>query len=195
MLVATGRRPNTGGLGLEAAGIAIGEKGEVKTNEYLETSVPGVYAMGDVVGGLQFTYISWDDSRIVWPRINGGKARYSLSDRKNVPYCMFLDPPFSHVGLTERQAREQGKNIKVSRVAAASLPRSKALGRTEGMLKAVVDADTNRILGVTLFCEGSFEVINTVKLAMDMDAEYTVLRDQVFTHPAMSEGLNYLFDI
>ena len=192
ILVAAGRRPNTENLSLDKAGVELTERGAVKTDEFLETTVPGISAMGDVVGGLQFTYISLDDYRIVKDRILGEKKR-SIKNRGEVPYSVFLDPPFSRVGLTEKEALEKGYRIKIARLPAAAIPKAQVLRKPVGLLKAVIDADTNRILGAHLFCEESYEVINILKLAMDAGIPYTVLRDNIYTHPTMSEGLNDLF--
>lgn len=192
VLVATGRRPNVEGLNLEAAGVALTERGAVKTDEHLRTSAEHIWAMGDVVGGLQFTYISLDDSRIVRSQLQGDGAR-TTANRGAVPYSVFLDPPFSRVGLSEEEARKAGYEVKIAKLPAAAIPKAKVLRKTTGLLKAVVDAQTGHILGAHFFCEESHEMINTVKLAMDAELPYTVLRDAVFTHPTMSEALNDLF--
>ncbi|MBC3939688.1 MULTISPECIES: FAD-dependent oxidoreductase [Anaerotruncus] len=191
VLVATGRRPNTDGLNAAEAGVELTPRGAVKVDEKLRTTAPNIWAMGDVVGGLQFTYVSLDDFRIVWSQLSGGD--YDAARRKNVPYSVFIDPSFSRVGLNEREAREAGRNVKVLTLPAAAIPKAQVLKHPVGLLKAVVDADTNKILGAMLFCEESYEMINIVKLAMDLDADYTVLGRQVFTHPTMSEALNDLF--
>ena len=191
ILIATGRRPNVEGLNLEAAGVELTDRGAVKTDEHLRTTAPDIWAMGDVAGGLQFTYISLDDYRIVSSGLSGD-AR-TTGNRGAVPYSVFLDPPFSRVGLREREAREQGYEIKIARLPAAAIPKAQVLHKTTGLLKAVIDAKTDHILGAHLFCAESHEMINLIKLAMDAGLPYTVLRDQVFTHPTMSEALNDLF--
>lgn len=193
VLIATGRKPNTADLNLAAAGIKTTPRGAVRVDDYLRASVPNVWAMGDVAGGLQFTYISLDDYRIVRSQLSNGCEAKSLVSRKNVPYSVFIDPAFSRVGLNEREALEQGYQIKVAKLPAAAIPKAQVLRETNGLLKAVVDAKTDLILGAMLFCAESYEVINTVKLAMDIGLPYTLLRDQVFTHPTMSEALNDLF--
>lgn len=193
VLIATGRKPNTESLNLEAAGIEKTERGAVKVDEKLRTSVPNIWAMGDVVGGLQFTYVSLDDFRIVKDQLAGSGKRAS-SDR-TVPYSVFIDPPFSRVGLNEEEAAAQGYNVKIAKLPAAAIPKAQVLRKPVGLLKAVIDADTNKILGAMLFCEESYEMINIVKLAMDAGLDYTVLRDQIFTHPTMSEALNDLFAV
>lgn len=193
VLIATGRKPNTESLNLEAAGVEKTERGAVKVDEKLRTSVPNIWAMGDVVGGLQFTYVSLDDFRIVKDQLAGSGKR-SSSDR-TVPYSVFIDPPFSRVGLNEEEAAAQGYNVKIAKLPAAAIPKAQVLRKPVGLLKAVIDADTNKILGAMLFCEESYEMINIVKLAMDAGLDYTVLRDQIFTHPTMSEALNDLFAV
>ncbi len=192
VLVATGRRPNVDGLNLEAAGVELTERGAVRTDEHLRTTAPNIWALGDVAGGLQFTYISLDDSRIVKEDVLGDGAR-TTANRGTVPYSVFLDPPFSRAGMTEQEARDAGFDVKVAKLPAAAIPKAQLLHKPTGLLKAVVDADTGRILGAHLFCEESYEMINTVKLAMDAGLPYQVLRDAVYTHPTMSEAFNDLF--
>ena len=192
VLVATGRRPNVDGLNLEAAGVELTERGAVRTDEHLRTTAPNIWALGDVAGGLQFTYISLDDSRIVKEDVLGDGAR-TTANRGTVPYSVFLDPPFSRAGMTEQEARDAGFDMKVAKLPAAAIPKAQLLHKPMGLLKAVVDADTGRILGAHLFCEESYEMINTVKLAMDAGLPYQVLRDAVYTHPTMSEAFNDLF--
>lgn len=192
VLVATGRRPNVDGLNLEAAGVALTPRGAVKVDERLRTTAPNIWAMGDVVGGLQFTYISLDDFRIVQSQIMGDGSR-TTENRGAVPYSVFLDPPFSRVGLTEAEAIEQGYEVKVAKLSAAAIPKAQVLRKPIGLLKAVIDVKTDRILGAHLFCEESQEMINTIKLAIDVGISYTVLRDNIYTHPTMSEAFNDLF--
>ena len=192
VLVATGRRPNVDGLNLEAAGVELTERGAVRTDEHLRTTAPNIWALGDVAGGLQFTYISLDDSRIVKEDVLGDGAR-TTANRGTVPYSVFLDPPFSRAGMTEQEARDAGFDVKVAKLPAAAVPKAQLLQKSTGLLKAVVDAGTGRILGAHLFCEESYEMINTVKLAMDAGLPYQVLRDAVYTHPTMSEAFNDLF--
>ena len=126
-------------------------------------------------------------------QLDGGT--YTAGTRKTVPYSVFIDPPYSRVGLNEQEAAAAGYSVKIAKMPAAAIPKAQVLRHPAGLLKAVIDADTHKILGAMLLCEESHEMINTVKLAMDMDAEYTVLRDQVFTHPTMSEALNDLFSV
>lgn len=192
LLVATGRRPNVAGLNLGAAGVELTDRGAVKTDEHLRTTAPNIWAMGDVAGGLQFTYISLDDFRIVKSAVLGDGSR-TTANRGQVPYSVFLDPPFSRVGLTEQEARDKGYSVKIARLAAAAIPKANVLQKPTGLLKAVIDADTGLILGAHLFCEESYETINLIKLAMDAKVPYTVLRDGIYTHPTMTEALNDFF--
>lgn len=194
VLAATGRRPNTKGLNLEAAGVQVNERGGIITDDSRTTTAPHIYAMGDVVGGLQFTYISLDDYRIVRSKIMGDGS-YTLDKRGAVPYSVFLNPPFSRVGMSEAEALKAGHKVKTARLGAAAIPKAQVLRQPEGLLKAVIDEDTGRILGAHLFCEESHELINLVKIAMDAGLQYTVLKDMIFTHPTMGEALNDLFNV
>ena len=155
VLVATGRRPNTAGLNLEAAGVEIGPRGGIVTADSLTTTAPHIYAMGDVRGGLQFTYISLDDFRIVKSKVLGDGS-YTLKERGAVPYSVFLIPPFSRVGLSEKEAVEKGYKVKVARLAAAAIPKAQVLEQPAGLLKAVIDEETGLILGAHLFCQESY---------------------------------------
>lgn len=194
VLVATGRRPNTAGLNLEAAGVEIGPRGGIVTDDSLTTTAPHIYAMGDVRGGLQFTYISLDDFRIVKSKVLGDGS-YTLKKRGAVPYSVFLIPPFSRVGLSEIEAVEKGYKVKVARLAASAIPKAQVLEQPAGLLKAVIDEETGLILGAHLFCQESYEMINMIKLAMDAKVPYQVLRDTIYTHPTMSEAFNDLFAV
>lgn len=194
LLVAAGRVPNTAGLQLARAGVETDERGAVRVDAQLRSSVPHIWALGDVNGGPQFTYISLDDFRIVRDSLFGAGKR-STADRGAVPYSVFITPSFSRIGLSEDQARQQGRDIKVATLPASALPRARVLGDTRGLLKAVVDAQTGQILGVALLCRDAHEMINIVKTAMDAELPYTRLRDQLFTHPTMSESLNDLFGL
>lgn len=192
VLAATGRRPNVSGLNPEAAGVELTSRGAILTDAQLKTSVPHIWAMGDVAGGLQFTYISLDDFRIVKLQLLGDGSR-TIQNRGAVPYSVFLDPPFSRAGLTEQEALEQGFHVGVGRLQVAAIPKALVLNNPTGLLKAVIDLDTGRILGAHLFCEESHEMINLVKLAIDAGLPYTLLRDSIYTHPTMSEAFNELF--
>lgn len=192
ILLATGRRPNTKELNTEAAGVAVDDRGAIIVDEYLVTTQPNIRAVGDVKGGLQFTYISLDDYRIIRDDLSGKKSR-TTGDRIPVSYSVFIDPPLSHIGLNETEALKQNRNVIVKKLPVAAIPRAKTLGESDGLLKAVIDADTNTILGCTLFAPESSEVINFVALAMKQNLDSTYLRDFIFTHPSMSEALNDLF--
>lgn len=192
VLVATGRKPTIEGLNLEAAGVEVTDRGAIKVGPSLKTTVPHIWALGDVKGVLQFTYISLDDYRIVRNDLFGDHS-HTTNDRDVVPYSVFIDPPLSRVGISEGTAVEQGLEIKIAKLPSAAVPRARLIHETEGFLKAIVDAKTNKILGATLFCAESSEVINTISMAIQTGQDYTFLRDHIFTHPTMSEALNDLF--
>lgn len=192
ILVAIGRKANTQGLELEKAGVQVDERGNIIVNEKLETTAPNIWALGDVKGGLQFTYISLDDFRIIRDNVYGNGNR-SLNDRNVVPYTTFLSTPLSRVGLSEKQAIEKGFDVKVGKIEAMAIPKGKIEGKSEGFLKVVVDAKTDKILGATLLCNTSHEMINIIALAMKGNLPYQIIRDMIFTHPTMSESLNDLF--
>ena len=192
VLLATGRRPNTKDLNLEVAGVEVDVRGAIIVDEYLKTTNPNIRAVGDVKGGLQFTYISLDDYRIVREDLFGDKERRT-GDRNPVSYSVFIDPPLSRVGLNEEEARRQNRDIIVKKLPVMAIPRAKTLGETDGLLKAIIDKNTGKILGCMLFAPDSSEVINIVAVAMKTGQDYTFLRDFIFTHPSMSEALNDLF--
>ncbi|MHC0068292.1 mercuric reductase [Nostoc sp. UIC 10890] len=191
LLVAVGRAPNTESLNLAAAGVATDTRGFIQVSDRLETNIPGIWALGDINGGPQYTHISLDDYRIIKANLIDGGDR-STRDRL-VPSCLFIDPELAHVGLTETEAQQQGYAIRVAKVDASAVPRARTLGQTDGLLKAIVDADTGRILGCSLLCHEAGEVISTVQMVMQAQMPYTVLRDGILTHPTMTEGLNILF--
>lgn len=193
VLIATGRQPNTEGLNLAAAGVEVGQRGEIVVNDQMQTSVDHIYAVGDVHGGLQFTYISLDDFRIVKSQIFGDGQR-TLEQRGAVPYTMFIDPPMSRVGMTAAEAREKGYEVLENQVPVNTMPRHKINNDTRGLFKAVVDAKSGQVLGATLYGKQSEELINIVKLVIDQQLSYTVLRDNIYTHPTMAESFNDLFN-
>ena len=193
VLLATGRKPNTAGLNLQVAGVKVNERGAIIVDGHLRTTNPNIRAIGDVKGGLQFTYISLDDYRIIREDLFGNGGR-NLNDREPVSYSVFIDPPLSRIGLSEEEAVRKGLNIKVNKLPVAAIPRARTLGNTVGLFKVVVDVDTDQIVGCTLFGPESGEVINSVAMAMKTDQPYTFLRDFVFTHPSMSEALNDLMN-
>jgi pyruvate/2-oxoglutarate dehydrogenase complex dihydrolipoamide dehydrogenase (E3) component len=190
ILVATGRQAYTEGLNLEAAGVATNERGFIPVNERLQTNQPHIWALGDINGGPQFTYISLDDYRIVRNQWLGGEDR-KTTDRKNVPFCVFISPPLAHVGLREKEAVAAGYPVKIARIPAGIVSRPLIAGHTEGLLKAILHAETDQILGFTLFCIEAQEMINLVALAMDAGMTFSALKDRIYTHPSMTEGLNY----
>lgn len=192
ILLATGRKANTEELQLANAGIETNARGEIIVNEKLQTNKENIWAIGDVKGGLQFTYISLDDYRIIKSQLYG-KGEYTLEKRKLVPYSMFIEPHLARIGFNQTEAMEQGYEIKVAKMMAAESPRANILGMPKGILKAIVDRKTNKILGVTLFCPMAAEMINIIRIAMVADLDYTVLRDNIYTHPTMSESFNELF--
>lgn len=189
LLVATGRKPVTEGLGLENTDIELDERGAIKVDDYLRTTAENVWAIGDVKGGPQFTYISLDDFRIIFDQLYG-KGERKVSDRNIIPYSVFITPALSRVGLNEVEAKNKGIEYKLFKLAATSIPKTKVIGNTRGMYKILVDPDTEEILGATIYGEESYEVINLIALAMKAKLPYTMLRDQIYTHPTMSEALN-----
>ena len=174
-------------------GVKVNERGAIIVDGHLRTTNPNIRAIGDVKGGLQFTYISLDDYRIIREDLFGNGGR-NLNDREPVSYSVFIDPPLSRIGLSEEEAVRKGLNIKVNKLPVAAIPRARTLGNTVGLFKVVVDVDTDQIVGCTLFGPESGEVINSVAMAMKTDQPYTFLRDFVFTHPSMSEALNDLMN-
>ena len=194
VLIAIGRRPNIDELNLSAAGVEVSDRGAIVVDKTLKTTAENIWALGDVKGGLQFTYISLDDFRIVKDNLFG-EGKRSTEDRDIVPYSVFIEPTLSRVGLSEEEALKLGYDIKVAKLQAAAIPRAKVIEETKGILKAVVDAKTNKILGCTLLCAESSEMINIVSVAMKANEDYTFLRDNIFTHPTMSESLNDLFSL
>lgn len=189
ILVATGRKANTEDLDLENANVELDKRGFIKVNEILETSTKNIWALGDINGGPQFTYISLDDYRIVINQLFGDKSR-KITNRTNVPSALFLDPAFSRVGLNVKEAQEKGYNILVAKMKTQDIPRAKQIGKTDGFIKIVIDKDSEKILGATMICEESSELIHLIQLAIDMKVKYTYLRDRIYAHPTMTEALN-----
>lgn len=191
LLVAVGRAPNTERLNLEAAGVETNDRGFVKVNARLETNAPGVYALGDVNGGPQFTHISYDDFRIIRSNlIESGNA--TTSDRL-VPYTVFMDPQLGRVGLTETEANARGLKIRVAKLPMAHVARAIEMSETRGFIKAVVDADTNQILGCAVLGVEGGELMAMLQIAMMGRTPYPILKDAIFAHPTMAESLNNLF--
>lgn len=191
-LVAIGRTPNTTGLNLAAAGIEQNERGGIKVDDHLRTTADNIWAMGDVTGGLQFTYIAYDDFRIAASDVLGDGSR-TTKNRGAIPYCTFVHPPFARVGMTEDEARAAGYTVDVYTLPAENVSQAHILQDPIGLMKAVVDANSNVVLGMDLFCEDAQELVNTVKLVMDARIPASVLQSAVFTHPSMTEAFNNLF--
>ena len=191
LLIATGRRPNVDHLNLGAAGVEMDEKGYVKVNDRLETNVPGIYAIGDIKPGPAFTHISYDDFRIIQANLlQNGNARI---EARPVPYTIFMDPQLGRVGLTEKDARAQGRSIRVAKLSMANVARGIEFGETRGFMKAIVDAETNQILGCAILGMEGGEVMTVLQVAMMGKLPYTVIRDGIFAHPTLAESLNNLF--
>ncbi|MHB8626731.1 MAG: mercuric reductase [Aggregatilineales bacterium] len=191
VLVAAGRTPNTDRLNLAAAGIQTDKGGFIPANERLETSVPGIYALGDVKGGPAFTHISYDDFRIIRTNLIE-KGNTTIKDRL-VPYTVFIDPQLGRVGLGEEEARAKGLNIKVAKMPMNYVARALEIDETRGFMKAVVDADTRQILGCAVLGIEGGEMMAMFEIAMMGNVPYTRLRDAIFAHPTLSESLNNLF--
>ena len=191
ILVAIGRIPNTDDLALDKAGIATDERGYVKVNGRLETNVEGVYALGDVKGGPAFTHISYDDYRVLKANVLGGKAE-SISKRV-IPYTVFMDPQLGRIGMTEKEAREKGLKIKIANMPMKNVARALETDETRGLIKVVIDAGTDRILGAAVVAMEGGEIMTMLQIAMMGDLPYTRLRDAIFSHPGLGEGFNTLF--
>ena len=194
VLVATGRRPDTAELALDKAGVILGEHGEIKVNDRLETNVPHIYALGDVHGGLQFTYLSLDDFRIIKSVLfNDGK--YNLNERKHIPFNVFVIPSLAKVGMNETEAKAAGVSYKLAKLSVMAIPKAKILGNQSGLFKVLIDENTGKILGANLFGVEAHEIINLFTLAMNEGISYESLRDQIYTHPTMAESFNDLLNI
>ena len=191
LLVAAGRAPNTDGLNLGAAGVQIDERGFVQVNERLETNAHGVYGLGDVKGGPAFTHISYDDFRIIRTNLlEGGNA---TTTGRLVPYTVYIDPQLGRVGLSEGEARTQGRRVRVAKLPMAHVARALEMDEPRGFMKAVVDADTNLILGCAILGVEGGELMSMLEIAMMGSLPYTTLRDGIFAHPTLAEALNNLF--
>ncbi|MGX0147360.1 putative pyridine nucleotide-disulfide oxidoreductase [Staphylococcus hominis] len=193
ILLATGRVPNTD-LALDHTDIELGTHGEIKVNNHLQTSVSHIYAAGDVKGGLQFTYISLDDFRILKSELFGDRSRHT-ENRGTIPYTVFIDPPLSRVGMTALEAQKLNYNYVENTLFINTLPKHKINNDGRGLFKVVINKDNNEILGATLYGKGSEEIINLIKLAIDQHIPYQVLRDNIYTHPTIAESFNDLFNI
>jgi len=189
--VAAGRPPNTETLELDTAGIKMDRRGFIEVNERLETGVEGVYAIGDVKGGPAFTHISYDDFRIIRTNLLEGRSA-TIADRL-VPYTMFIDPQLGRIGLGEQEARDQGRDVLIAKIPMSYVARAIEMGETRGLMKAVIDAESNRILGCAVLGIEGGEIMAMIEIAMMGDLPYTALRDAVFAHPTLAESLNTLF--
>ena len=191
LLVAVGRVPNTEALNLEAAGVKIGKRGFIQVNANLETTQPGIYALGDVKGGPAFTHISYDDYRIIKANLLDG-GRRTINDRP-VPYTVFIDPQLGRVGLSETEARQKGYQIRVAKMPMNYVARALEVDESRGIMKAIVDANNGQILGCAILGIEGGELMAVIQVAMMGKLPYTALRDGVFTHPSLSESMNNLF--
>jgi pyruvate/2-oxoglutarate dehydrogenase complex dihydrolipoamide dehydrogenase (E3) component len=190
LLVAAGRTPNTEGLGLEAAGVELTDRGYIRVNDRLQTTSPGVWAIGEVAGSPQFTHISVDDFRVVHSALTGGRR---TTAGRQVPYCLFTDPELARIGLNEREAKAGNVAYRLFKVSMEANLRARTLGETRGFMKALVEEDGEQILGFTALGAGAGEIMAAVQVAMIAGLPYTALRDAVLTHPTLVEGLIPLF--
>jgi pyruvate/2-oxoglutarate dehydrogenase complex dihydrolipoamide dehydrogenase (E3) component len=191
LLVATGRVPNSDSLNLQAAGVQTDDHGFIRVNDGLETSAEGVWALGDIKGGPAFTHISYDDFRILRDNVLEGK--HSSIRNRQVPYCVFIDPQLGRVGMTENEARAQGRKIRVAKLPMTHVARALEVDETRGFMKAIVDADTSQILGAAVLGIEGGEIMSVLETAMMGELPYTVLRDATYAHPTLAESLNNLF--
>ncbi|MGN7989311.1 mercuric reductase [Pedobacter sp. 22226] len=191
ILIATGRTPQTADLGLENCGIKLDDKGHVIVNEKLETNVKGIYALGDVKGGPAFTHIAYNDYTIVYRNLIEG-TNYSIQDRP-VPYCMFTDPQLGRIGISEKEAKEKKLNYDVAVIPMSQVARGIETNETLGLMKAVVDADTKKILGAAILASEGGEIMSVLQMAMEGGITYDRIRYCVFAHPTYTESLNNLF--
>lgn len=190
LLAATGRTPNTDGIGLEKAGVALTPKGHVQVNERLETTGAGVFAVGDCAGSPHFTHIAFDDFRVVRETMAG---RSRVTTGRLVPFCLFVDPELARVGLNETEAQRNGIPYRLVKLPMKAVLRTRTTGEAEGFLKALISTEDDRILGFTALGASAGEMMAPVQLAMSAGLPYTALRDSIFTHPTFAEGLVYLF--
>ena len=191
LLVVAGREPNTAGLDLPAAGVAVDARGYIRVNERLETSARGIYALGGVNGGPAFTHVAYDDLRII--RANVRDNAQSISMGRMCLYTAFTDPQLGRIGLTESEAREQGRNVRVAKLVMNRGARAVELKEPRGLMKVVIDSDTDQIIGAAVLGVDSGEFIATLQIAMMANMPYTALRDGMFAHPTLAGSLNNLF--
>ncbi len=186
-----GRKPNTEDLNLAAAGIETDKQGNIKVNNKLETNVPGVYALGDVKGGPQFTHISYDDFRII--RTNLLESGNATTDERFVPYTVFIDPQLGRIGISETEAKDKSLDFRVAKLEMKSVARAIEMSETRGFIKAIVDANNKQILGAAVLGVEGGELMAMFEIAMMGKLPYTVLKDAIFAHPTLAESLNNLF--
>jgi len=186
LLVAGGRTPNTSGIGLEKAGVKTTERGHVKVNERLQTTAEGVWAVGDCAGSPHFTHISENDFAVVSDNIAGGNR---VTTGRQVPFCLFTDPEFARIGLSETEAKARGIPYRLARLPMAAVFRAMTVSETRGFMKVLIDTKNDRILGFTMFGAGAGDVMATVQITMLAGLPYTALRDAIIAHPTMPEGL------
>ncbi|MCE5316493.1 MAG: FAD-dependent oxidoreductase [Parachlamydia sp.] len=191
LLVATGRTPNTQGIGLDLAGVETMDRGFVKVNERLQTTAPDVWAVGDCAGSPHFTHIAFDDFRIVVDNIAGGQR---TTAGRFVPFCLFTDPELARIGLSESEAKAKGISYRLAKISMLKVLRTRTLSETRGFMKALIDSKSDQILGFTMFGVGAGEMMASIQIAMIAGLPYTALKDAIFTHPTLSEGFIPLFD-
>jgi pyruvate/2-oxoglutarate dehydrogenase complex dihydrolipoamide dehydrogenase (E3) component len=191
LLVAAGRTPNTDALGLDAAGVEIDERGYIRVNERLETNVTGIYALGDIAGSAPFTHIAYDDFRVVRENLLEGGSR--TTSGRLIPYTVFIDPQLGRVGMSAREAEKLGREVRIAKLPMTQVARAIEMDETRGLMKAVVDAHTNRILGASILGIEGGEIMSTLQMAMMGDLPFTAIRDGIFAHPTLAESLNNLF--
>jgi pyruvate/2-oxoglutarate dehydrogenase complex dihydrolipoamide dehydrogenase (E3) component len=190
VLVATGRVPNTQGLGLDKTGVELDARGYIRVNERLQTTAPGIWAMGDCSGSPHFTHVAFDDFRVVRDNLNGTER---TTRGRLVPFCMFTDPELARVGLNESEAVKGGISYRIARIPAGAVLRTRTLSETQGFLKALISTQNDEILGFTALCAQASELVSVLQTAMLAKMPYTALRDAILTHPTMAEGLTVLF--
>jgi pyruvate/2-oxoglutarate dehydrogenase complex dihydrolipoamide dehydrogenase (E3) component len=190
LLVAAGRTPNTENIGLELAGVEVTDRGYIKVNERLETTAPGVWAIGEVAGSPQFTHVSVDDFRVVHDNIAGGNH---VTIGRQIPFCLFTDPEFARVGLSEKEAKAQGISYRLFKIPMEGVLRARTLSEMRGFIKALVEANSDRLLGFAAFAVDGGEIMASVQTAMMAGLPYTALRDAIWAHPTLVEGLIPLF--
>jgi len=186
LLVCIGQVPNSDDLGLDKAGIEIDQGGFIRHNNKLETSVPGVWVMGDVKGGPAFTHVSYDDYLVIYDNLVNGKNR--TIDNRLIPYALYTDPELGRVGLTEREARNVGFRLKIGSVPIGNIARAIERSETKGLMKIVINADNDRVLGATILGPEGGELVQILMTLMIVDAPWTVFENAMFIHPTMAEG-------